>query len=330
MALYNHSSLSLRSIEAFVVIAEEQSVSRAAKRLGASVSSVSMQLSNLEKVLDTKLVERSAQRFALTEAGLTFRQRALRILDELDGARGDFTNRQGSPHFILRMAVVEDFDTHILPRWLEALSSAFPNARFAVKSGPSHENFSILGSRATDMIVAVDAMDPVEWIEEHPLMKDPYLLVTSDRLNGKPDERLLSRHPFIRYAREQHMGRQIEAQLRRVKFVPPHLHEFSSNQALFSMVAQTGGWCISTAAAIHGTLYQETGLVRRLRFHRLPFPAFSRNVSLYARKDILSEMPEAAALNLRAVLGSVFEQEANSMNLPLLPAIHELGGDLSG
>lgn len=328
MALYNHSSLSLRSIEAFVAIAEEQSVSKAAKRLGASVSSVSMQLSNLEKVLDARLVERSAQRFALTEAGLAFRQRALRILDELDGARGDFTNRKGSPHFILRMAVVEDFDTHILPQWLEALSGAFPNARFAVKSGPSHENFSILGSRATDLIVAVDAMDPVDWIEEHPLMRDPYLLVMSKRLSGKPDERLLSRHPFIRYAREQHMGRQIEAQLRRIKFVPPHLHEFSSNQALFSMVAQTGGWCISTAAAIHGTLSQENGLLHKLRFHKLPFPAFSRNVSLYARKDILSEMPETAAQNLRTVLASVFDPQSNSINLPLLPEVHRPGEPL--
>ena len=36
------------------------------------------------------------------------------------------------------------------------------------------------------------------------------------------------------------MGRQIEAQLRRMKFVPPKVHEFSSNQALFAMVATSG------------------------------------------------------------------------------------------
>lgn len=324
MALYSNINLSLRAIEAFIAMAEEQSVSKGAKRLGASVSSVSMQLSNLEKALDTKLVERSAQRFSLTEAGLAFRERALRILDELDGARADFTDRKGSPHFVLRMAVVEDFDNYILPEWLAGLAKDFPNARFAVKSGPSHENFSILGSRATDMIVAVDAMDPVDWIEEHTLMKDPYLLVTSDRITRKPDLQTLSDLPFMRYAREQHMGRQIEAQLRRIKFVPPQLHEFSSNQALFSMVAQTGGWCISTAAAVHGTLCAGAEPPGNLRFYTLPFPAFARNVSLYARKDILSEMPQIAADGLRNVLRKVFLTDANQMNLPILPEIIEI------
>jgi len=323
MSPYSNANLSLRAIEAFIATVEEQSISKGAKRLGASVSSVSMQISNLEKALDTKLIERSAQRFSLTEAGLTFRKRALKIMDELDGARADLVNKNNSPHFTLKMAIVEDFDTHILPNWLSNLNDEFPNARFAVKSGPSHENFSILGSRATDMIVAVDAMDPVEWIEEHPLMNDPYILVTSSKLKPNPNLETLSAAPFIRYAREQHMGRQIEAQLRRIKFIPPQLHAFSSNQAVFAMVQQTDGWCITTAAAVHGTLQHERGHLAKLAFHLLPFPAFSRNVSLYARRDILSELPEIAAQNLRAILREVFSPQANSLSLPILPKVIE-------
>jgi len=319
----DHSSLSLRSIEAFVAIVEEESVSRGAKRLGASVSSISMQLSNLERALDTKLVERSAQHFSLTEAGLAFRERALRIMDELDGAKADLSSKTNSPHFLLRLAVVEDFDNHIVPEWLSALAAEYPNARFSVRSGPSHENFSILANRATDMIVAVDAMDPVDWIEEHPLMRDPYLLVTSSHIAQLPERDELMQLPFIRYAREQHMGRQIEAQLRRVKFVPPKLHEFSSNQALLSMVNKTGGWAITTVAAVHGTLSHRAESFRNFNFHLLPFPAFSRSVSLYARKDILSYLPEIAASRLRQRLRTVFTANADTMRLPILPAIFD-------
>lgn len=313
--------LSLKAIEAFIAVVEEGSVSRGANRLGMSISATSLQLSNLEAVLAVKLIERSAQRFSLTEAGHLFRERALRILDELDGAKADLTNRKGSPHFILRMAIVEDFDNHILPRWLSTLSEAFPNAHFAVKSGPSHENFSILSSRATDLIVAVDAMDSVEWIEEHPLMQDPYILVTAPNIGLDPTIETLKKHPFVRYAREQHMGRQIEAQLRRVKFTPPKTHDFSSNQALFSMVAACGGWTISTAAAVQGTFAHRAEDYRQFAFSALPIPSFSRNVSLYARKDILSQVPEIAAASLRQSLRETFSESNNTLRLPKLPIV---------
>lgn len=313
--------LSLRSIEAFVAVVEEQSISAGAKRLGASVSAISLQLSNLEKALDVKLIERTAQRFSITEAGHLFRERALRILDEIDSATTELTTRSGSPHFTLRIAVVEDFDNHILPRWLTGLNKDFPNSRLIVKSGPSHENFSILSSRATDLIVAVDAMDPVDWIEEHPLMQDPYLLVTGKNIPANADLETLKGYPFVRYAREQHMGRQIEAQLRRMKFLPAKLHEFSSNQALFSMVLESGGWAISTASAIHGTLSHRPAVLERFSFHKLPMPAFSRTVSLYARRDILSDLPEKAASHLRQSLESVFHNDQQTMDLPLLPTI---------
>lgn len=315
--------LSLKAIEVFIAVVEEGSVSRGANRLGLSISATSLQLSNLEAVLGVKLIERSAQRFSLTEAGHLFRERALRIMDELDGAKADLTNRKGSPHFVLRMAIVEDFDNHIVPRWLSALSDAFPNAHFAVKSGPSHENFSILSSRATDLIVAVDAMDSVEWIEEHPLMQDPYILVTAPTIGLNPSIDTLKNHPFVRYAREQHMGRQIEAQLRRVKFTPQKTHEFSSNQALFSMVTATGGWTISTAAAVHGTFAHRAEAYRNFTFSKLPIPSFSRNVSLYARKDILSQVPEIAASSLRKSLRETFSKTSNQLNLPKLPIIFD-------
>ncbi len=317
--------LSFRAVETFVAVVEERSISRAAKRLGASISAVSLQLSNLEKSLDTKLVERSAQRFSVTEAGHLFRERALRILDEVNGARADLMNRSEAPHFKLRMAVVEDFDNHILPAWLASMSETFPNSRFVVKSGPSHENFSILGTRATDLIVAVDAMHPVDWIEEHVLMQDPYMLVTAENIPEAADLDTLRKSPFVRYAREQHMGRQIEAQLRRTKFVPPRKHEFSSNQALFSMVSKTGGWAISTASAIHGTLSHRNPDQLKLRYALLPLPAFSRTVSLYARKDILSSVPQQAAMLLRQCLQRTFDHADNRLKLPLLPRIISQG-----
>ena len=228
---------SLKAIETFVVVSEEGSISGGAHRLATGVSTVSVRLSNLEQSLGTKLIQRNAQRFELTDAGKLFKQRALRILDELDGAATDLISGTTSPLLTFRLAVVEDFDNHIVPLWLNALRSEFPDSRFVLKSGPSHQSYSALTSRSADMIVAVDTMDPVDWIEEHPLMRDPYMLVTSKQVPEGADLSELLQYPFIRYSAEQQMGRQIETQLRRVRAIPPKTFEMSTNQALFAMVA---------------------------------------------------------------------------------------------
>ncbi|MBO6759082.1 MAG: LysR family transcriptional regulator [Roseibium sp.] len=86
MARAGGSKFSFRAVEVFVALVEEGAVTSAARRLGASPSAVSLQLSNLERAVGAKLINRSAQLFALTPAGESFFPRALRILDEVASA----------------------------------------------------------------------------------------------------------------------------------------------------------------------------------------------------------------------------------------------------
>ncbi|PKP81713.1 MAG: LysR family transcriptional regulator, partial [Alphaproteobacteria bacterium HGW-Alphaproteobacteria-2] len=53
--------ITLWGVEIFVAMAEEGSVSGAARRLGASLSAVSQQLSNLERALGVPLLVRAAR-----------------------------------------------------------------------------------------------------------------------------------------------------------------------------------------------------------------------------------------------------------------------------
>jgi len=87
LAKSNHGRLTLRAIEIFVAVIEEGSFSTGARRLGASTSSVSQQVTNLEAALGARLIDRAARPLALTPAGYVFQRRALAILDET--ARAD-------------------------------------------------------------------------------------------------------------------------------------------------------------------------------------------------------------------------------------------------
>ena len=279
---------------------EEGSISKAAKRLGASASAVSLQLSNLEEILDARLIERSSRRFQLTAAGEVFAPRAKSILDEVTIAKSEILSASHAPRMDISMAVMEDFDSEVLPHWIAKLQAEFPQCKFTIKSGASHENHAALSSRGFDMIIAADNTTEIDWIEEHPVLYDPYILVAASPEIANASIEELMQHSFIRYSQEQLMGRQIEAQLRRIKNLPPKKYECSSTQAVFALVEQFNGWALTTASAYLGANKNN------LFGSPIPFPNFSRTIALYSRRDTMGEIPLKFSQYLRTSLEDVF------------------------
>ncbi len=292
--------LSLRAIEVFVAAIEEGSISKAAKRLGASASAVSLQLSNLEEVLDARLIERSSRRFQLTAAGELFAPRAKSILDEVTIAKAEMSSASHAPKMDISMAVIEDFDSEVLPHWIAKLQDEFPQCNFTIRSGASHENHAALSSRGFDMIIAADNTTEIDWIEEHQVLYDPYILVANSPEIANASIEDLMQLPFIRYSQEQLMGRQIEAQLRRIKNLPAKKYECSSTQAVFALVEQFNGWSITTASAYLGANKNN------LFGNPIPFPNFSRTIALYSRRDTMGEIPKRFSEHLRTSLEEIF------------------------
>ncbi len=73
-------------IDAFAAIAETGSFTRAAAKLGVSVSHISREISRLEARLGTQLLLRTTRRLSITEAGKEFDERCQRLIAERDAA----------------------------------------------------------------------------------------------------------------------------------------------------------------------------------------------------------------------------------------------------
>lgn len=282
-----------RAVQNFVAAVEAQSVTRAAHLLGTSPSSVSQQLTTLEAALGARLIERSARQFRLTRAGALFLDPAKAILDDVSAAKVRLALADQSPPLALRIASIEELDATVTAPWLLTLNKRFPKAALSLISGASHENHDALSSRAVDMILAVDTVAKVDWVERHPILRDPFILVTAK--NNEPD---LLHAPMIRYEATLPIGRQIEAHLRRAGAQPARGFAFSTNQALFAMTAELNGWAITTALA-----YLGTPLARDLVTARpLQMPKFSRQLELHARAGALGDLPAIIADDLRSCL----------------------------
>ena len=103
-------------ISEFVYVAEAESFTQAAKRLGISTAQVSRQVSALEKRLKVKLLYRTTRKVSLTEEGRIFYQHCRAVLDGLEIAEQAVTNLQSKPQGRIKLtAPVTYGEQQLLP-----------------------------------------------------------------------------------------------------------------------------------------------------------------------------------------------------------------------
>ena len=295
--------ITLWAIEIFVAAVEEGTISLAAKRLNASPSSVSQQLTNLEAALGVLLLNRSSRPMELTSAGALFLRRAETILAEVTQAKAELAVFNYSQMIRLRLGMIDDFDADVTPALMAGLSKKLTGCQFLLESGPSYHLASDLESRHMDVIVAADLDITADWMEVHPILTEPFIIaVPKGKVDPSKDvmSQLLNL-PFIRYSSRQMMGRQIEAHLSRQRINLPNKFEFDSYHAILCMVAAGSGWTMTTSL----------GYMRARRFHEdvdifpLPFKELSRSISLIARKDVLDTIPYDIAQQMLPLVRSM-------------------------
>ncbi|MFT6606090.1 MAG: DNA-binding transcriptional LysR family regulator [Halocynthiibacter sp.] len=293
--------ITLWGIEVFMATADEQSISAAARRLGASPSAVSQQLSNLETALGAVLLNRRERPVTLTPAGQIMRRRAQVILNEAAQARAELSTVDITALTQLRLGMIEDFDADVTPHLLSEMAGDLDQTQFLLETGPSHRLLDLLDTRALDVVVAADMGAPAEWMEVHPLLSEPFVAaaprgaITGDALAA------LQKLPLIQYTSRHHMGRLIADHLARQNLTLSHRFELDSYHAIMAMVAGGAGWTILTPLGVmHARRFLDDVDVTPL-----PFAPLTRTISLSARKGVLGAMPGQVAQRLRPLLSDL-------------------------
>ena len=107
-----------------LAVVEAGSFSKASRRLGMPLATVSRKLSDLEAHLKTKLVNRSRRGLSMTEAGQAFVEASRRILETLEIAEREASGEYQSPRGELLMTAPIAFGRlHVLPIVLDFLAS---------------------------------------------------------------------------------------------------------------------------------------------------------------------------------------------------------------
>jgi DNA-binding transcriptional LysR family regulator len=127
--------MNLHQLRAFAVVAEEGSMTAAARRLRATQPAISKQLSELEDVLGITLFDRLPRGVRLTEAGAVLHRHAARIFAAEAAAERELSELRGLSRGTLSIGASTTIGNYVIPSLLGTFNQAHPHVRLALEIG---------------------------------------------------------------------------------------------------------------------------------------------------------------------------------------------------
>ncbi len=156
------ASFDLDVLRGFVAIAEEQSFTRAADRVGRTQAAVSLQLQRLEKLLGKTLIVRGkGGSVELNADGLQLLAQAKELLALNDEVMRSM--RAAPVHGTVRLGIASELSTKFLPQILERFSDAAPGVEVQVEATSSCILSMKLKNGEADLVVVREGLQPRQW-----------------------------------------------------------------------------------------------------------------------------------------------------------------------
>lgn len=115
------------AIRLFVRVVERGSFSAVAREAGVGQPAVSKQIAALEVSFGAQLMRRTSRQMVLTEAGETFYESAVRLVDDFEALRSSVGRGQSAPSGLIRVTVAPVFGRlYVVPR-LSEFFDRFPD-----------------------------------------------------------------------------------------------------------------------------------------------------------------------------------------------------------
>ena len=178
--------ITLRQLELFTAICQEQTVTAAAARVGLSQAATSQALGELENLLERKLFDRRGRRLLLNAAGRRLLPPAIEVLDRIRDIESS-----GARHSVnLALYASLTAGNYMLPAIISRFARTHPDSRFHVSIGNTEQVAESLRRFESDAgwiegMVEDDALLAFPWRE------DPLVIVAAPIIPWRADGRRL-------------------------------------------------------------------------------------------------------------------------------------------
>lgn len=169
--------MQIESLKVFCDLAETQSFTKAAQVNGVTQSAVSQQISSLERLFRSLLIERSKKQFRLTREGEVLYSYSKQVIQTYESLQSKLQEIKEVVSGTIRVATIYSIGLHDLPPYLKKFLKAFPTVNVHVEYRRANQVYEDVIGNVVDLgLVAYPVRDAK--LEMYPLRKDPLVLVT--------------------------------------------------------------------------------------------------------------------------------------------------------
>lgn len=277
--------MELRTLRYFLAAAQEENMTRAADILHVTQPTLSRQIMDLERELDTTLMRRGKNGLRLTDDGIFFRQRAQEIVELADRLEKSFVERQNNISGTVVIGASEAVGSQTLAKLIKAFSEKYPAVQFTLYNETVDNVRDRLDKGLVDIGLLLEPIDVTKYDYVRLSQQDTWgLLVRDDHpLMGK--ESLVAEdvvpYPLILPLRESIRAEILHWLGRDEKELQiPLLYTLLSNAALLVAEGLGCAFCMDGALAIRSE--------PRLRFIPLEPRRMTHSVLVWKKNNLFS------------------------------------------
>lgn len=291
--MIEENQMEIRTLSTFIKVAEEQSLSKAAKQLGYAQSTVTMQMQQLEQELGISLYERVGKQIRITQEGQEFLQYAVHIVKTSQEALQVGKGKRKTISGTLRLGIADSIGEEWLAALLQRYVKACPEVHIHVRSGDSRSLTRLLLCNEIDLMMVLDHRinDPV-LVHAHDRAEAVHFIAAPTHpLTGIPSLTLaeILAHPLIRGEAGSPCERDLEAAMAAAGVVPAHPMEIENRALILRLAEYSAGITLLPDCTVQNLLHD--GRLMRLDYE-LPGAGLWQQTIYHKNKWLTGAMNE--------------------------------------
>jgi DNA-binding transcriptional LysR family regulator len=168
--------MQIESLKVFCDLAETESFTKAAQINSVTQSAVSQQISSLERIFKSLLIERSKKRFRLTREGQVLYDYSKQIIQTYESLHSKLQELKDIISGTIRVATIYSIGLHDLPPYIKKFMKSYPTVNIHVEYRRANQVYEDVFSNVVDLgLVAYPTKDSK--LEIIPLRKEPLVLI---------------------------------------------------------------------------------------------------------------------------------------------------------
>ena len=277
--------MELRHLRYFVAVADELSITKAAKALRLAQPSLTRQIKNLEEELHVTLFRREKKRMELTEDGQFFLTRARQLLGQVELDVDDLRSHSKGESGPLKIGYMLDMQYDLLPVTLSAFRKVWPKVTLNLLEMTASEQIAALHRNKIQIgFVREPGLPSLAGLQSDVVTKCKMMAVLPDtyplqRKTALPLKDLAGK-AFISLCEEDYPGTRewLIRVCREAGFTPKITHESNSTATLIHLVALEMGVALLPESCLR---LPHSGAV----FHPLDEVVYSKTFLIWRKEN---------------------------------------------